>query len=99
MVMMVIGQTLMAEKSRKAPAAWTVANAKARLSELIERAQAEPQTITRNGKPSVVVVSVEEWRRKAARKGSLADFLLSSPLRGADLDLERERDEPRDLAL
>jgi prevent-host-death family protein len=99
MVMMVIGQTLMAEKSRKAPAAWTVANAKARLSELIERAQAEPQTITRNGKPSVVVVSVEEWGRKAARKGSLAEFLLSSPLRGADLDLERQRDEPRDVAL
>ncbi|TKB62765.1 MAG: type II toxin-antitoxin system prevent-host-death family antitoxin, partial [Mesorhizobium sp.] len=36
---------------------WTVAGAKARLSEVIERAQSSPQTITRNGKPSVVVVS------------------------------------------
>ena len=78
---------------------WTVARAKARLSEVIERAQSSPQTITRNGKPSVVVVSAEEWQRKTARKGTLAEFLLDSPLRGADLDLERLRDEPRDLPL
>ncbi|MBN9221547.1 MAG: type II toxin-antitoxin system Phd/YefM family antitoxin [Mesorhizobium sp.] len=78
---------------------WTVAGAKARLSEVIERAQSSPQTITRNGKPSVVVVSAEEWQRKTVRKGTLAEFLLDSPLRGADLDLERQRDEPRDLPL
>jgi prevent-host-death family protein len=78
---------------------WTVASAKAKLSEVIERAQSAPQTITRNGKPSVVVVSAEEWQRKTARKGSLAAFLMDSPLRGADLDLERQRDEPRDLPL
>jgi prevent-host-death family protein len=78
---------------------WTVAGAKAKLSEVIERAQSVPQTITRNGKPSVVVVSAEEWHRKTARKGSLAEFLMDSPLRGAGLDLDRERDEPRDLPL
>ena len=78
---------------------WTVAGAKARLSEVIERAQSSPQTITKNGKPSVVVVSAEEWQRKTLRKGTLAEFLLDSPLRGADLDLERRRDEPRDLPL
>ncbi len=78
---------------------WTVANAKAKLSEVIDRAQSSPQTITRNGKPSVVVVSAEEWQRKTARKGTLAEFLMESPLRGAGLDLERQRDDPRDLSL
>ncbi|WP_425351639.1 type II toxin-antitoxin system Phd/YefM family antitoxin [Mesorhizobium helmanticense] len=78
---------------------WTVAGAKARLSEVIERAQSSPQTITRNGKPSVVVVSAEEWQRKTARKGTLAEFLMESPMRGAELNLERQRDEPRDLPL
>ena len=78
---------------------WTVARAKARLSEVIERAQSAPQTITRSGKPRVVVVSAAEWERKTARKGTLAEFLLASPLRGADLDLERQQDEPRDLPL
>lgn len=78
---------------------WTVANAKARLSEVMERAQSAPQMITRNGKPSVVVVSVDEWRRRTERKGTLAEFLMDSPMRGAELDLARLSDEPRDPKL
>jgi prevent-host-death family protein len=78
---------------------WTLAGAKARLSEVVDRAQAGPQTITRNGKPNAVIVSAEEWARKTLRKGTLAEFLLASPLRGADLELERWRDKPRDVAL
>jgi hypothetical protein len=31
--------------------------------------------------------------------GSLHDFFMNSPLRGADLDLERTRDYPRELDL
>jgi prevent-host-death family protein len=73
--------------------------AKARFSEVVDRAQAGPQFITRNGKPSVVIVSAEEWALKTVRKGSLAEFLLASPLRGADLDLERRRDKPRKIKL
>lgn len=88
---------------RKTPAHesdhWTVAGAKARLSEVIERAQTDPQVITRHGKPSVVMVSAEEWARKTVRKGTLAEFLMASPLRDADLDLDRARDQPRDLDL
>lgn len=78
---------------------WTVAGAKARLSEVIERAQTDPQVITRHGKPSVVMVSAEEWARKTVRKGSLAAFLMASPLRDSDLDHDRVRDQPRDLDL
>ena len=78
---------------------WTLAGAKARLSEVVDRAQTGPQTITRNGKPSAVVVSAEEWARKTVRKGTLAEFLLASPLGGAALDLERQRDTPRDVTL
>jgi prevent-host-death family protein len=83
----------------KADRTWTLAGAKARLSEVVERAQGEPQTITRNGKPSAVVVSVEEWARKSSRKGTLAEFLLASPLRGTDIEVERIDDRPRDLPL
>lgn len=78
-------------------AEWSVADAKARFSEVIESARRDgPQTITRNGKPAAVIVSVEEWEQKSKRKGSLAEFFLSSPLVGVELDLERSRDEPRD---
>ncbi len=78
---------------------WTLASAKARFSEVVDRAQTDPQVITRHGKPSVVIVSAEEWARKTVRKGSLAEFLLASPLRGADLDLERRHDMPDDVPL
>ena len=78
---------------------WTLAGAKARLSEVVERAQAGPQIITRDGKPSAVMVSAEEWARKSARKGSLAEFLLASPLCGSDLDLQRQHDTSGDIVL
>jgi prevent-host-death family protein len=79
---------------------WTVANAKARFSELIDKAKSEgPQTVTRNGKPAAVLVSVEEWEKKTAPKGTLLEFLQNSPLRGADLDLRRLNDQPRDIEL
>jgi prevent-host-death family protein len=78
---------------------WTLAGAKARFSEVVDRAQAGPQIITRNGKPSAVVVSAEEWARKTERKGTLAEFLLASPLRGANIEFERQHDTPRDVML
>ena len=68
---------------------WTVAEAKAKFSELVERARADgPQTITRNGR-TAVVVAAEEWERKARRTGNLAEFLAASPLRGSKLKVER----------
>jgi prevent-host-death family protein len=91
-----------ASKTSRSPprgGTWTLAGAKARLSEVVNRAQASPQTITRNGKPSAVIVSAEEWARKTVRKGTLAEFLLASPLRGGGLELERQRDAPRDATL
>ena len=79
---------------------WTVAQAKAKFSEVIDKAQSEgPQTITRNGRKTVIVVSAEEWERRARRQGTLADFFASSPLRDSGLDIERSPDEARDIGL
>ena len=77
---------------------WAVAKAKASFSELIDRARTDgPQTITRNGRPTAVVVSIEDWDRKTRRHGNLAEFFASSPLRDADIVIERTADGPRDL--
>jgi prevent-host-death family protein len=87
-------------RERGTPRIWAVAEAKARLSELIDRALAEgPQTITRNGRTAVVVVSEQEWQRKTRRKGNLAEFFATSPLRGSGLRIERTRDKPHELEL
>lgn len=79
---------------------WTVAEAKAKLSEVIQRAVKDgPQKITRHGEPAAVVVSAEEWERKTRRKGNLAEFFANSPLRGAALNLKRRKDRPRETDL
>jgi prevent-host-death family protein len=79
---------------------WKVADAKARFSELIDRALREDaQEITRHGKRTVVVVAAKEWDRKARRQDRLVEFLDRSPLRGSGLEVERPRDAPRDVEL
>jgi prevent-host-death family protein len=81
--------------------AWPLAEAKARLSELIDKVEKEgPQVISRRGKDVAVVVAVEEWREKGRRKGSLAQFFAESPLHGAqDLVVERAEFDFRDVEL
>ncbi len=67
--------------------AWTVAEAKAKFSEVLDRAQSEgPQRITRHGRTTAMVVAANEWKRKTNRKGNLAEFFAASPLRGAGVE-------------
>ena len=79
---------------------WTVAEAKAKFSEIIDRAMSEgPQTITRKGRTAVIVVGDAEWQRKTARAGNLAEFFAGSPLRGANLKVRRLKAQPRKMSL
>ena len=79
---------------------WTVAQAKARFSKVIEEARSRgPQTITRNGRKAAVVVAADEWERKTKRSGNLAEFLAESPLRGSGLRVSRSKDAPRKSGL
>lgn len=79
---------------------WSVAEAKAKFSEVIDKAQSDgPQTITKNGRKAVVIVSAEEWERKTKRKGNLAEFLLASPLRGSGIEVKRLRGHLRKVDL
>jgi prevent-host-death family protein len=82
-----------------AMASWKVAEAKARFSELIDKALHEgAQEITRHGRRTVVVISAEEWDRKT-RQGGLVEFLDRSPLKGSGLQIERPRELPPDVEL
>jgi prevent-host-death family protein len=70
--------------------AWTVAEAKAKFSELIEKAKSEgPQKITKHGRTTAVIIAAEQWERKVRRRGNLAEFLATSPLRGSGMRLKR----------
>jgi len=79
---------------------WTVAEAKAKFSEIIARATSEgPQTITRRGRTAAVVVAAEEWQRKTKRVGNLAEFFAESPLRESGLKIRRLKQRPRKINL
>ncbi|MGH6876016.1 MAG: type II toxin-antitoxin system Phd/YefM family antitoxin [Rhizomicrobium sp.] len=80
------------EKMPMSASTWTVAEAKAGFSELLDRAQSQgPQTITQNGQKVFIVVSTDEWQRKIGRKGNLADFFAASPLRGSKTQFVRRK--------
>jgi len=85
----------------KSTRTWAVARAKAHLSAvIIDHALAEgPQTITRRGRKAAVVVSAEEWERKMERKGNLAEFFASSPLRGTRVRIKRSNRKARKVEL
>ena len=79
---------------------WPIHEAKARLSELVKRAQRRPQQLTSHGEPVAVVISAQEWERQQNQEESLVAFIRRSPLVGVeDLMLERCSDLPRDLDL
>jgi prevent-host-death family protein len=83
-----------------AKSTWTVAEAKAKFSEVLQKAQKEgPQRITRRGEEAVVVVSKKEWERKTKRKGTLLDFFKNSPLWGSGIEIPPRAKSTRKIAL
>jgi len=92
------------KKSRRnIGAEWQVQTAKARFSEVFRRARVEgPQLITRQGKEAVLMISDEQYEELVGRSyqpKTLVEFFRTSPLVGIDLDLERQKDQGRDIEL
>jgi prevent-host-death family protein len=78
-----------------------VQDAKNRFSEVVEAARRLPQTVTKHGKPAVVVIDVEEYERlrrlERAQAPSFVDALLAMPQ--DDGDFPRRSVRMRDLDL
>jgi prevent-host-death family protein len=78
---------------------WQVQDAKAHLSDVIERARTEgPQTITRHGRERAVVLSIGDYRALAASKLDFKAYLLGGP-KVDDFSIERDHDVGRDIEL
>ncbi|MGH7630468.1 MAG: type II toxin-antitoxin system prevent-host-death family antitoxin [Gemmatimonadales bacterium] len=83
---------------------WKLEDAKNQFSRVVQAALDEgPQVVTRRGEAAVVVLAFDQFRRLAAPKRSLVEFMRRSPLAKAlaeaPLDLRRSRDEARDIEL
>ncbi len=81
---------------------WQMQDAKARLSEVVKRAERDgPQDITLHGRSVAVVVSRDRFDQLSGQAASVVDFMQASPLAGLDDDLVFARDAglTRDLDL
>jgi len=79
---------------------WQLQEAKNKFSELVEKAQSEgPQFVTKHGKESVVVLSVEDYQRIAEPKSNLFQFIQSSPLSNMAIDIARDKSVSRDIEI
>jgi antitoxin Phd len=59
---------------------WQLQEAKSRFSELVETAILNgAQTVTKHGKPAVVIISAEEYQRSLVPRKSLAAALRACP--------------------
>lgn len=59
---------------------WQLQEAKSHFSELVETVLLKgPQTVTKHGKPAVVVISAEDYQRSLAPRKSLAAALRACP--------------------
>ena len=80
---------------------WSVQDAKNRFSEVVQAARRTPQTVTKHGKPAVVVMDAVEYERlrslERAQAPSFADVLLAMPQ--DDGEFPRRKLRMRDLKL
>ena len=76
---------------------WQLQEAKNKFSQVIKQAQqGNPQYITVHGKPTAVIVSIEDDQKLNHPQTSLSEALMI-PLIEQDLDLSRDRDKGRDI--
>ncbi len=75
---------------------WTVAEAKARLSEVLRRAEEEgPQRI--GTRKSFVVVPAHIWTEKESQRQPMGQWLVANMPRGANLETATNRESRREI--
>jgi len=77
---------------------WQLQRAKAEFSKLIDMSiEKGPQTVTRHGRPTAVVMSAAEYTKLKSREPDFKTFLRKVPL--YRLELTRSRDPGRKIDL
>ena len=81
-------------------ATWQLQEAKGKFSEVVKRALSEgPQDITVRGEPVAVLISRAEYARLTHPKPGFVEFMRRSPMVGLAMDIERQPDLTREIAL
>ena len=76
---------------------WQLQEAKSKFSQLVDKAMhKEPQIVTKHGDKAVVVISFDEYTKITKPEINLIKFLKESPLAEASLEIDRNKDIPRE---
>lgn len=79
---------------------WQLQEAKAKFSKLVDEVITDGyHTITRNGKPVVIVISQKDFEQYLKSKDTLIDFFMKAPFPDFDLDISRDKNTGRDIDL
>lgn len=92
----------MSPSASRPSSTWQLQDAKAQFSAVVRQAETRgPQLISVRGKPAVVVLSQADYRRLQSRsnKPSFTQLMQGSPLAGLNLEVERNPDLTRHIAL
>ncbi|MDA3957985.1 type II toxin-antitoxin system prevent-host-death family antitoxin [Oceanispirochaeta sp.] len=77
---------------------WQLQDAKSKFSQVINLAVNDsPQCVTKSGKVVAYIVSAETYEKEHGI--SLKEILLSRPHKDIELEIMRDREEPRELEL
>jgi prevent-host-death family protein len=81
-------------------AVWQLQEAKTHFSEVVERAMKHgAQTVTKHGRPAVVIISAEEYKRNQAPQKSLISALRQCPEDLTKLVGKRSKETARSIKL
>ena len=80
---------------------WQLQDAKNKFSELVDTAiHKGPQTVTKHGEETVVVMSIRDYKKLAALKPSISQVFAKASAFSDDLDLKRDKsNDLRDVIL
>lgn len=77
---------------------WQLQEVKARLSEVVRLCLTDgPQMMSIRGKEEVVILSKKEYETLLGGKKNLFDFMQSSPLKGSEIEVERDKFDLREI--
>ncbi len=77
---------------------WQLQEAKNHFSEVVDRAIKEGvQTVTKHGKPAVLIISVEDYRKSVTPRKSLVELLRECPEDLAGIVGTRSKESARTL--
>jgi antitoxin Phd len=84
----------------KMPKEWQLQEAKNKFSQVFNEAlEHGAQTVTRGGKEKVLLISLKDYQKLLGRRKSLSQFLQSAPQGDEHINIDRQKDFLRDIAL